>query len=258
MSLHPAGHILGSAQVRVERQGEIWVVSGDYKQSADPTCAPFEPVRCHTFITESTFGLPIYRWPDVRGVIAELQRWWAANRAEGLVSIVYAYALGKAQRLIASLTELPGPILCHGAVESVNACYRASGVTLPPTALVEPTQGKAVWQEALILAPPSAAGSAWLRKFGDISTAFASGWMLVRGQRRRRAVDRGFVVSDHADWPALCETISATGAERVLVTHGTSGAMAHWLRDKGLQAGELDTRFEGERDEVAPEGSAIP
>jgi putative mRNA 3-end processing factor len=261
VSLHPAGHVLGSAQVRIERASRVCVVSGDYKTAADPTCAPLEVLRCHTFITESTFGLPIYRWPSPTEAIAELAQWWSSNRDEGRASILYAYALGKAQRLIASLSSLlgnrlPGPIFCHGAVENLNASYRASGVDLPPTQLALGTEGKRSWDGALVVAPPSAAGSLWLRKFGDISTAFASGWMLVRGQRRRRAVDRGIVVSDHADWPGLCETIQSTGAERVFVTHGAAGPMVRWLRERGLFAAELSTRFEGELAEPANDADA--
>jgi putative mRNA 3-end processing factor len=254
ISLHPAGHVLGSAQVRLEQQGEVWVVSGDYKLAADPTCAPFELVRCHVFVSESTFGLPIYRWPVVSRVMSELAQWWDENRAAGLVSVLYTYALGKSQRVLASLADPPAPIFCHGAVENMNACYRNGGVRLPPTELAEGGERKTAWQGALIVAPPWAAGSRWLRKFGDISTAFASGWMLVRGQRRRRAVDRGLVISDHADWPALCEVILATGAERIFVTHGTTSAMARWLREQGLQAEELATRFEGELAETAESG----
>ena len=251
LSLHPAGHLLGSAQVRIEHQGEVWVVSGDYKTAADPTCQPLEPLRCDVFISESTFGLPIYRWPEPGGVIADIRQWWQANREEGLVSILFTYALGKAQRVIASLREAPGPILCHGAVEAVNACYRASGVDLPTTGLVQTAAGKKSWQGALIIAPSSAMGSPWLRKFGDISTGFASGWMLVRGTRRRKSMDRGFVLSDHADWTGLCDTIRATGAQRVLITHGATAAMSRYLREQGLHAEVLQTRFEGEVEEMA-------
>ena len=250
ISLHPAGHLLVSAQVRVEHQGEVWVVSGDYKTAADPTCEPLEPLRCDVFISESTFGLPIYRWPEPQSVIDDIRAWWQANRDEGLVPILFTYALGKAQRVIASLGEGPGPILCHGAVEAVNACYRASGVHLPPTAVVQTSVGKKSWAGALVVAPPSAMGSPWLRKFGDVSTGFASGWMLVRGTRRRKAMDRGFVLSDHADWTGLRETIHATGAQRVLITHGATSAMSRYLREQGLDANVLQTRFEGEVDEI--------
>lgn len=258
VSLHPAGHLLGSAQVRIEHAGEVWVVSGDYKTALDPTCAPLEPLRCDVFISESTFGLPIYRWPEASSVIDEIRQWWQANRNEGLVSILFTYALGKAQRVIASLGEGPGPILCHGAVENVNACYRGSGVALPPTGLVEHAAGKKSWAGALIIAPPSAMGSVWLRKFGDISTAFASGWMLIRGTRRRKAMDRGFVLSDHADWTGLCDTIFATGARRVLITHGATAAMSRYLREQGLQAEVLQTQFEGEIEEVSGNADEPP
>jgi putative mRNA 3-end processing factor len=250
VSLHPAGHLLGSAQVRIDHRGQVWVVSGDYKTAADPTCDPLEPLRCDVFISESTFGLPIYHWPDSDSVIDDIRTWWQANRNEGLVSILFTYALGKAQRVIASVGESCGPILCHGAVEAVNACYRASGVQLPPTALVQTAAGKKSWQGALIIAPPSAMSSPWLRRFGDISTGFASGWMLVRGTRRRKAMDRGFVLSDHADWAGLNATIRATGAERILITHGAMAAMSRYLRDQGLDADVLQTRFEGEVDEM--------
>ncbi|MDQ3607194.1 MAG: ligase-associated DNA damage response exonuclease, partial [Gemmatimonadota bacterium] len=218
VSLHPAGHILGSAQVRVEHRGEVWVVSGDYKTEPDSTCTPFEPVRCHTFVTESTFGLPIYRWEPQAEVFREIRAWWAANREAGRASVLFGYALGKAQRLLAGLLGAEeGPIFTHGAVERLNADYRASGIALPPTTYASAAAREQKWAGALIVAPPSAAGTTWLRRFGAASTAFASGWMRIRGARRRRSVDRGFVLSDHVDWPALLEAIQATGAERVWV-----------------------------------------
>lgn len=251
VSLHPAGHILGSAQVRAEYRGEVWVVSGDYKLSPDPTCAPFEPVRCHTFITESTFGLPIFRWPTEESVFAEINRWWRENQAAGKASLLYGYALGKAQRLLAGVDASLGPIFTHGAVESLNVHYRNAGVLLPPSELATQAVRKA-WQDALIVAPPSAHATPWMRRFGDVSTAFASGWMCLRGARRRRSVDRGFVLSDHADWPELQQAIAATGAERVIVTHGYSATMVRWLQERGLEAQVFPTRFEGEQDD-APE-----
>ena len=249
VSLHPAGHILGSAQVRIEHRGEVCVVSGDYKIAPDPTCEPFELLRCHTFVTESTFGLPIYRWPKQDEAFRELNSWWRANADEGRASIVFAYALGKAQRILAGLEPEIGPVFCHGAVDVVNAGYRAAGVTLPDC---EPTGAPEVrreWKGALILAPPSAMATPWLRRFGEFSSALVSGWMLVRGMRRRRSVDRGFPLSDHADWPALVDTIRATGAERVLVTHGQVSTMVRWLNEQGIDAAPLRTEFEGEQDE---------
>lgn len=250
VSLHPAGHILGSAQVRLESKGEVWVVSGDYKTDPDPTCTPFEPVRCDTFITESTFGLPIYRWPPQHEVFDEINAWWRANAAEGRTSILYGYALGKAQRLLAGLDPSIGPILTHGAVERMTAPYRAAGIALPPTVHAAQIARKADRLGAMVLAPPSAEGSVWTRRFAPSSNAFASGWMRVRGARRRRALDRGFTLSDHVDWPALLATIDATGASRVWVTHGFTGVVTRWLLERGLDARAIATRFEGERDDV--------
>jgi len=252
VSLHPAGHVLGSAQVRMEYQGEVWVASGDYKVEPDATCAPFEPVRCDTFITESTFGLPIYRWQPQDEVYAEINDWWRGNAEEGRASVLYCYSFGKAQRILSGLDRAIGPIFCHGAVEPLNRVYRAGGIDLPDTLLVsEATGGKAAFRAALILAPPSAGGSTWIRRFGDYSDAFASGWMQLRGARRRRAVDRGFILSDHADWPGLMSAIAATGAERVIVTHGQIGTMVRWLQQNGLEAGAFETEY-GDEDDAAP------
>ena len=251
VSLHPAGHVLGSAQVRIEHRGEVWVVSGDYKVEPDPTCAAFEPVRCHTFVTESTFGLPVYRWPASREVFDAVDRWWRANADAGRASVLYAYAFGKAQRLLAGVDASIGPIVCHGAVEPLNAAYRAAGVALPATLRVADVADRRQLARALVVAPPSAAGTPWLRRFPEPSDAFASGWMALRGARRRRAVDRGFVLSDHADWPGLNAAIGATGAQRVVVTHGQVPAMVRWLREQGLEATSFDTEF-GDEEEGVP------
>lgn len=250
VSLHPAGHVLGSAQVRAEYRGETWVISGDYKVAPDPTCTPFEPVPCHTFVTESTFGLPIYRWPDQRVVFGEINRWWRANQAEGLATLLFGYALGKAQRLLAGVDRSIGPLYVHGAVGVVNRGYEAGGLSLPETRYTGESSGKRDWSDALVIAPPSARGTPWLRRFGKFSAGFASGWMLLRGTRRRRAVDRGFALSDHADWPELLQVIDATCAERVLVTHGFQRPLVRWLREQGLQAEALETPFEGEQDDT--------
>lgn len=249
VSLHPAGHILGSAQVRVEHRGEVWVVSGDYKVSPDATCTPFEPVRCHSFITEATFGLPIYRWPSQEQVFAEINDWWRSNQAAGKASLLLGYSLGKAQRLLAGVDASIGPIFTHGAVERLTADYRTSGIDLPPTTYVGDAPPKTDWNNALIVAPPSAHGSTWVRRFGHYSAGFASGWMRIRGARRRRAVDRGFVLSDHVDWPQLMSVVRATGAEQVWVTHGYIPVVVRWLREQGLDARPLETRFEGEGEE---------
>ena len=250
VSFHPAGHVLGSAQVRIEHRGEVWVVSGDYKLAPDPTCAPFEPQRCHTFVTESTFGLPIFRWPDRAQILASIHDWWRANQERGKCSVVFAYPLGKSQRVLAGLDPDIGPIFCHGAVENMNRVYRAGGVDLPQTQYPGDQPRGYDWTRALVIAPPSAQASAWMKKFGAVSTAFVSGWMRIRGTRRRRSIDRGFVLSDHADWPGLQQAIHESGAECVLVTHGYRQPMVRWLQEHGKESRALETGFEGERDEV--------
>lgn len=246
VTLHPAGHVLGSAQVRVEHRGEVWVVSGDYKLDADPTCAPFEAVPCHTFVTESTFGLPVYRWEDPARIFAKVNAWWQRNAEAGRASVVFGYAFGKAQRLLASVDAGIGPIFVHGAVETLNAAYRAAGVALPDTRLVAETDRKFDFSRALIVAPPSAQGTSWLRRFGDYADCFASGWMAIRGARKQRHVDLGLVLSDHADWPSLLRAIEATGAANIRVTHGSVPVMVRYLRERGLDAEALETEFEGE------------
>lgn len=247
VSLHPAGHIHGSAQVRLEYRGETWVVSGDYKLAADPTCAPFEPVTCHTFVTESTFGLPIFRWPEPEDTMSEINAWWRANQQAGKASVLCAYPLGKAQRVLSSVDSSIGPIYTHGAVEQFNRLYREAGVALPATAYARSAPPKTDWGRALILAPPMAKTSPWLRRFGDFSTGLASGWMRIRGTRRRQSIDRGFVMSDHADWPGLLTAIRSSGAERVWVTHGYRAQLSHWLEENGLEAHAIDAQYEGER-----------
>lgn len=252
VSLHPAGHLLGSAQVRVEHHGRVEVVSGDYKAAADPTCEAFEPVRCHRFVTESTFGLPIYRWPDPAAVAADMAAWWADNRAAGRTSIVFAYALGKAQRVLAMLAEAEAAdesatVFAHGSVLNFVEVYRAAGVALPPVQRATPELARKHRGSALLVAPPSVLGTPWLKRWAPFSTSFASGWMMVRGNRRRRGVDRGFVVSDHVDWPGLMNSIDATGADSIGVTHGSSEAVVRYLREvRGLDADVVPTRWVGE------------
>ncbi len=249
VSLHPAGHILGSAQVRVEYRGEVWVASGDYKTVPDPTCAPFEPVRCHHFITEATFGLPVYRWPSQRVVFDDVNAWWRTNQEAGRTSVVLAYALGKAQRVLAGVDASIGPIVTHGAVERLVQNYRETGVEMPRTELVTDGGGRLEYSGALVVAPPSVPGTSWLRRFGEVSTAFMSGWMLIRGARRRQSFDRGFPISDHADWDELLAAIAATGAETVWVTHGSSDVLVRWLREQGKDARTLKSPL---RNETAP------
>ena len=259
LSLHPAGHVLGSAQVRLEHRGRVWVASGDYfvagahddPREGNSTCAPFEPVRCDCFITESTFGLPIYRWAPQRELFADIDQWWAANAAAGRASLLLGYSFGKAQRILAGVDSGIGPIVVHGAVEPLNRAYRAAGVALPHTKLVTEVTDKADLKRALVIAPPSVQNSVWTKRFGEHSDAFASGWMQLRGARRRRSVDRGFALSDHADWPGLQRAIGATGAQRVIVTHGYESVMVRWLTEQGLEAGAFSTEYGDEHEERA-------
>jgi putative mRNA 3-end processing factor len=246
VSFHPAGHILGSALVRIEHKGVVWVISGDYKLTPDATCTPFEPLKCHYFITEATFGLPIYRWPKPEEIFAEINDWWRRNRERGKASVIFAYALGKAQRILSGVDASIGQIYTHGAVERITEAYRNAGVHLPPTIYAGSVTDRKAFAGSLIVAPPSAQASTWLRRFGTQCTAFASGWMMVRGARRQRAVDRGFVLSDHADWPELNKAIAATGAETVYVTHGFASEMSRWLNENGTHAVALKTRFVGD------------
>lgn len=250
VSFHPAGHLPGSAQIRVEVGGQVWVVSGDYKTAPDGLSEPFEPVRCHAFITECTFGLPVFHWPRQADVAAQINDWWAENAAAGRATLLGAYSLGKAQRLL-SLLEPQGPILTHGAVEATNAILRAQGYSLPDTIQVTPQTDVKAYKGALVLAPPAALGSAWARRFGPAATGFASGWMQLRGIRRRRAMDRGFVISDHADWPGLHEAIRATGAEKIYATHGYTEIFARWLNTQGHDTEIVPTEFGGE-DDIEP------
>jgi len=246
VSFHSAGHILGSAQVRVEYKGEVWVVSGDYKLTPDPTCEPFQHVKCNFFITEATFGLPIYRWPDPAETFAEINAWWRRNQEREKASVIFAYSLGKAQRVLAGVDPSIGKIYTHGSVERLTTAYRNAGVQLPETTYAGSVTTKKDFIGSLIIGPPSAQATTWLRRFGSHSTGFASGWMMVRGARRQRAVDRGFVLSDHADWPELNKAIRATRAETVYVTHGFSSEVVRWLNETGMHAVQLKTQFVGD------------
>ena len=245
VSFHPAGHVPGSAQIRVEQAGEVWVVSGDYKVEPDGLSEPFDPVPCHTFISECTFGLPVFRWQAQAEIIASVADWWAGNAAQGITSILGAYSFGKAQRLMAAL-PLIGPILTHGAVEETTAILRAQGYALPETTRATPAVTPKTHPGGLIIAPPSALGSAWANRFAPTFEAFASGWMALRGIRRRRSLGTGFAISDHADWPGLNAAIRATGASRVFVTHGYTAPFRHWLADQGYDAGIVETDYTGD------------
>lgn len=264
VSFHPSGHLLGAAQIRIEVDGEVWVAGGDYKLAADPSAAAFEPQRCHTFISESTFGLPIYRWAADELLFEELLEWWRECRAAGRTAVLYAYALGKSQRILARLGQrqgdLPGPIGIHGAIARLLPPYQSAGIPLAPCLPASAENAAQLAGRGLLLAPPAVQGTPYLRKFGPLSEACASGWMSVRGQRRRRGIERGFALSDHADWPGLWSAVRATGAERVLVTHGAVEAFVRALRAAGLDAAPLAAPYGQELDDEpaapAPEAQA--
>ncbi len=236
ISFHPAGHILGSAQIRLEYQGEVTVVSGDYALNSDPTCAPFESVPCHTFITEVTFGLPVYKWPPAQEVFAGINRWWSQNAQDGIISLMFAYSLGKAQRVLAGVDSSIGPIVVHEAVDRLNTCYRNSGVSLPETRVISAVKDLGQFDRALIVAPSAANITEWISPDAEVSTAFASGWMQLRKQRKNSAIDRGFVLSDHADWEGILTAIQTSRAETIWMTHGDASLLVRYLQEQGRDA----------------------
>lgn len=252
-SFHPAAHIIGSAQIRVEYQGEVWVASGDYKTEDDGVSGSLEIVKCHTFITECTFGLPVYKWQPQSNVMSEINQWWEQNAALQVPSIIYAYSLGKAQRVIQHLDQNIGPILTHGAVENMNELFRDERKTIPTTEQIIQNQHNEKAKGAMIVAPPGAFNSTWTKKFKGAKHAAASGWMTLRGARRRRSVDRGFILSDHADWEGLNQVIKETEAENVIATHGYTETFVKWLNENGLNAITEKTSLLGEAQEEEKE-----
>jgi putative mRNA 3-end processing factor len=249
-SLHPAGHIIGSSQIRVERKGEVWVFTGDYKTENDGISTPYEPIRCNTFITECTFGLPAFKWTPQEEVFEDINAWWAENKSEGKTSILFGYSLGKAQRLLKYLNTDIGQIYTHGAIENMTAVLRPM-VDFPETTLITKDTKKGQLLGNIVLAPPSAHGSTWIRKMVPYVTASASGWMTFRGARRRRAIDKGFVLSDHCDWPGLLSSIKETGAEKVICTHGYTDIFSRFLREQGYDARTEATQYGEEENEAA-------
>lgn len=254
-SLHPAGHIIGSAQVRVEYKGEIWVFTGDYKTEDDGIAVPYEVVKCHTFITECTFGLPAFKWLPQAEVMDSINNWWAENKAEGKTSILFGYSLGKAQRLLKYLDPNIGTIFTHGAIENMTKVVRPM-IDMPATTLITRETNKKEFPGSIVLAPPSAHGSVWIRKMTPFVTGSASGWMAFRGARRRRAIDKGFVLSDHCDWYGLLDSIKATGAEKIITTHGYTDIFSKYLRELGYDARTAKTQYEGEAGELQSDGNA--
>ncbi|MEO0895858.1 MAG: ligase-associated DNA damage response exonuclease [Bacteroidota bacterium] len=254
ISFHPAGHILGSSQIRLAWKDQVWVVSGDYKVENDGLATAFEPIECTHFITESTFGLPVYRWNPQEEVFKDINQWWADNAAAGRASLITAYSLGKAQRILEGVDHEIGPVFTHAAVENTNDVFRQAGISLKSSTRVvangPEAQKRNDFKGSLIIAPPAAAGSAWAKKLGPHSLGMASGWMSIRGARRRRAADRGFILSDHADWDGLNTAIKATGAEHIYVTHGYTDIFSRWLREQGYKAYIVETLFGQEEEET--------
>jgi putative mRNA 3-end processing factor len=238
VSFHRAGHILGSSQIRVEVGGRVWVVSGDYKPQPDRSCEAFELVKCDVFVSECTFGLPVYRWQKEGIIHQQINAWWQENVEAGRPSMLFAYSLGKAQRLLRGLDSSIGPIFAHGAIHPFLPVYEKCGVVFPK--VQKPKEGSGEWAGSMIVAPPAVEDAGWTRRFKGASRGFASGWMAVRGARRRRNLDRGFVLSDHADWSGLLEVIEGTGAECVKLTHGNGEPLARYLQERGFNASMLD------------------
>jgi putative mRNA 3-end processing factor len=250
VSLHPAGHVIGSAQIRVEYKGEIWVVSGDYKTEDDGISTPFEAVKCHHFISECTFGMPVYTWKSQAQLFAEMNNWWQSNLQNGLATIVVGYSLGKAQRILQNLDLSIGKVFTHGVIENTNEALRRNGVILNPTEQITFESSKEEVRKGIILAPPSSVGTPWMRKFAPYSFGYCSGWMAIRGAKRRRAADRGFVLSDHADWNGLISAIDATGCESVYLTHGYTASFSRYLNEIGFDAHEVHTLYGGEEEDA--------
>ncbi|RPA68921.1 ligase-associated DNA damage response exonuclease [Cyclobacteriaceae bacterium YHN15] len=247
ISFHPAGHIPGSAQIRLAYKGKIVVISGDYKVEGDGLSPAFEPVRCHEFVSECTFGQPIYKWSAQFEIFKEINNWWRMNASQGRNSLIFAYSLGKAQRIINNLDLAIGSVFVHGAIHKTNQALISNGVKVVDVPKVSQEHSKSQFKGSLIIAPPSAMGTGWVKKFSPFRTAICSGWMNVRGARRRRAADAGFVLSDHADWYGLISAIKGTGAEKVYLTHGYTDVFGRYLEEvEKINAVELKTLFEGE------------
>lgn len=246
ISLHPAGHIIGSSQIRLEYKGEVWVVSGDYKTENDGLSGAFEPVSCHTFITESTFGLPVYKWQPQQFLFHQMQQWIQANITQGICSVIFAYSLGKAQRVLQAVAPVTNNIFVHGAVWNTQQALQQTGIVLPTVQRVSDAVSKEAFKGAVVIAPSSAQDSPWLKRFQPYKIAVCSGWMQVRGNARRQNVDAGFALSDHADWNGLLTAVKATGAEKVFVTHGFQSVFSRYLNENGIAAAEVKTEYGGE------------
>lgn len=238
----PAGHIIGSAQIRLEYKGYVIVFSGDYKTQPDYISAPYEPVKCHEFITESTFGLPIYKWKSEDQLRDELHHWIRQNQQNNRTSVFIGYSLGKAQRIM-KLVENTDQVFVHSAIHNLNNAIHSSGIDLPETHLLEPDFDKKLVENKVVILPPALLDSRLLKRIPNAATAICSGWMQIRGNRRWRAVDAGFSVSDHADWDGLISAVKATEAEKVYVTHGSQATFSKYLNEIGIEAEEVKTEY---------------
>lgn len=248
VSFHPAGHVIGSSQIRVEYNGEVWVVSGDYKVVDDGISGQFEPIACNTFITESTFGLPIYKWKSPQQINKDIQNWILKNQVDGKTSVLIAYSLGKAQRVLKAIAEITQNIFVHGAIYNIQETLLQAGWDLPVVKRVTSETKKEELAGSVVVAPPSADGTSWMKRFSPYSVGVCSGWMQVRGNARRRNVDAGFAMSDHADWPGLLQAVKATGAEKVFVTHGFQAQFSRYLNENGIEAAEVKTEYGNDED----------
>lgn len=255
VSFHPAGHVIGSSQIRVEYNGEVWVISGDYKIADDGISGQFEPLACNTFVTESTFGLPIYKWKSPEQINKDIQNWVLKNQQEKKTSVIIAYSLGKAQRVIQAIAEVTQNIFVHGAIYNIHETLLQAGWNLPQVKRVTPETKKEELAGSVVVAPPSADGSIWMKRFTPYSVGICSGWMQVRGNARRRNADAGFAMSDHADWPGLLQAVKATGAEKVFVTHGFQAQFSRYLNENGIEAAEVKTEY-GNDEEILPTSPA--
>jgi putative mRNA 3-end processing factor len=239
ISLHPAGHVIGSAQVRLEYDGEVAVISGDYKLEDDGISAPYRPLPCRTFVTESTFGLPVYRWRPQGEVLNEMHSWWRENQRNGRASVVYCYALGKAQRILRHLDGSLGPILAGESIVRTTEVLTHLGYPLPIPRLLDHRLADTVIRQSIILLPPSALSSGLLRLISPFSARYVSGWMATGRGPGARGTSAGFTLSDHADWEGLCTAVRASGARKVYVMHGFASSFSRWLREQGIDAEEV-------------------
>lgn len=251
ISLHPAGHIIGSAQVRIEHQGEVWVISGDYKLENDGLSGAFEPVPCQHFVTESTFGLPIYKWKPQQEIYDDIESWIRSCHESGKTAVLIAYSLGKAQRVLTPAAACTDSILMHGAVYNMHQTLVNAGWKLPKAEYVSFETPKSKLKNAVVIAPPGAVGSSWLKKFNPYEIGICSGWMQIRGNTRRKNADAGFALSDHADWEGLLQACRATGANTIYATHGFQSAFSRYLNEVGIEAKEVHTEYGNDEEPTA-------